>query len=94
MIKKMLTLFYVIVILFLSGCATIEQVEFSPTDTKDSIQSAWKRSPDRIYTHGAKLKYGADEVWDYEYLGGGTIDRFYFRGDIVIKVEHIIYGDF
>lgn len=73
------------------GCAGV--TELAPTHglTKDRIIAAWKREPDRIFTNGRNLKYGADEVWVYIYPDSDE-DRFYFKDDVLIREENITYG--
>lgn len=85
----------IISIVLIGGCVTVEERPLTEGLTKIKIQQSWKRKPDKVYHANAnKLKYGADELWEYEYSGGGDVDRFYFKDSVLIKEEHLTYGDF
>ena len=88
--KLSLFLLSILVINF-SGCVTISKEYFDPSWTRESVQGAWKKNPDRVYRNSSKLKYGADEICEWEYPGGGTVDRYYFKNGKVIEVESIVY---
>ncbi len=75
------------------GCVTIKELPPSEGLTKQKIEQAWGRKPDKVYATPNKLNYGADELWIYKYPGGNQ-DRFYFKDEVLIKEEELTSGDF
>ena len=80
-------------VLFLSGCETIINVEdVSNNQTKSQIMQSMG-NPTKIYTKEPMLKYGADEVWVYrDYRNHGSDYLFYFKDGVVVKSEYKTYA--
>lgn len=51
---------------------------------KEQVRLLLWRDPDKI--EQGSLKYGADEMWFYR--GPKWNDYYYFRGDVLIKIDH------
>lgn len=93
--KRVKVISKILILIMLSvniGCVTIEERPIlEGMVNKVSIRQLWGRKPDRVqYGH---LKYGADELWEYEYEGS-NIDRYYFKNGSLIKREHVSYDTF
>ena len=75
----------------LAGCVTIQSRPLPHQRTKTELQKVLLGRPDKVVTASEKsLPHGADEMWIFEYPDS-TEDRYYFKGDTLIAIDHVIY---
>ncbi|MHA2123111.1 MAG: hypothetical protein ACW990_18080 [Promethearchaeota archaeon] len=91
-IFTLVPLVLVIIVVCLMGCATVKEIPVLDGQNRITIREGWGREPDRRYSDPGKLKYGADEIWIYEYMGGNAETRYYFRNSVLIKREEVSYA--
>lgn len=78
-------------LLALIGCVTI-QPQPLPSERSKAAWSKIPPAPNEIVKakEGQPLKYGADELWVFRQIPS-VEDRWYFQGDTLIAIDHVIY---
>jgi len=81
-----------VVMLLQVGCVTVRPESLPPQRTKSELRTVLTRKPDKIISSagGQSLKHEADELWVF--AGPSTTeDRYYFKGEELVAVDHVIY---
>ena len=83
-------------LLTLLGCVTVKPQPLPPQRTKAELQRLLSSSPAEGYlerkvtSKKTSLPHSADEMWIWHYPDS-TEERYYFKGDTLIAIDHVIY---